>query len=150
MKALQSCPIRHGGSDGNDFFVPLAQLAHDRGKNIRVIGRRPGMGRDSRLNVKGLRPVESGRMPLRRPIPLSLLGQHMNHHRPLHSPGVTDYGCQGRNIVPIHGSQICDTHVLKKHPRNHQLLETALCPPDPVYGAVTPFGSLEGIVNSFL
>ena len=84
-EALQSGTVRHGCRNSHYPFVPLAQLAHNSGKHIRIIGHGAGMGRNSRLDVKRLCPVESGGMFLRRSIALALLGNHMHQHSSLDS-----------------------------------------------------------------
>ena len=144
---FQACAVRHGRRDSHNFFITLPQLAHDRGKDVRIIGVRSGMGRNPRPDIEGLRAVKSGGMALRRQISLALLGQHMNQHGPLHTLGITDHGDHGGDVMTVHRPQISDPHIFKKHPRNHQLFEAALGPADPVDDVVPPFHTLQGIVD---
>ena len=59
-------------------------------------------------------------------VTLSLLGKDMNHHRSLHAFRFIKQFHHLTHIVPVHRSQIGQSHIFKQHSRNKELLDTAL------------------------
>ena len=76
----------------------------------------------ARCNLKRLRTVKTGRMALGRRIALALLGFHMDQHRMANPLGVVESADDLLDVMAVHRPQIGDSHILKKHPRNHKLL----------------------------
>ena len=85
LEPLQACPVRHGCRDSHQPLIPISHFPHHRRKNVGIIGLAPLLRRQSRLDLKGLGPMEPGRVPLCRQIPLSLLGDGMHQHCPINS-----------------------------------------------------------------
>ena len=108
------------------------------------------MGGNTRLNVKGLRAVESGRMALCRGKSPALLGEHMHQNWPLHPLGRIENSGHGTDVMTVHRPKISNAHVFKKHAGDHQLLKTAFGPAKGVDSALSPFGAVESIVYSLL
>ena len=103
-ESLKASPVRHGCCDSNNFFVPCAQLGHDRRKNICIVCCCPGLCGKPCFYVKGLCSVESGRVPLCRGKPFSFFGDHMDQHRISGALRLLEYPQHGRNVVSVNGA----------------------------------------------
>ena len=65
-------------------------------------------------------------MPFRRKIAVSLFCNDMNNNAFIDLPGLGEHLLHGLDVVTVHRSEIGQSHILKKHPRDNQLLKTAL------------------------
>lgn len=121
-EALRPGALAHGGGDDAKPLVPRAQLAkgfaHDAG-----IGE--GLGR-----AVGGHAVVAFRPHLGRLKALSLRGEHMQKHGPLHLLGRPQRAHQRRQVVSVHGTQIGKAQILEKLPLHQQAAELALAPLD--------------------
>ena len=122
LKPFEACSVRHGRSDRHHLLIPIPELAHHRREDIGIIGLRPLMLRQSRLDLKGLRAMKAGRMPLCRSVSLSLSGTDMNQNRMADLFRIPEGAYQLLDVVPVYRSQIGNSHVFKIHAGNHQLL----------------------------
>ena len=84
---LKPCTVRHSGRNCHHFLITLPQLTHYSRENIRIIGHCSGMRRNTSLDIKRIRTMESCRMTFCRTISLALFGHHMNHDSAFHPFG---------------------------------------------------------------
>ena len=147
-EAFQPHTVRHGRRNRHHLLIPLPQLAHDRGKNVRIIRLRLGGTGNARLDIEGLRAVKSGRMPLRGRISPALLGNDMNQHRLLDFPCLPKDMYHLLNIMAVHRSQIGDTHILKEHPGHNEMLKTAFGAPNLAHHLIPVLWlAAQGVIN---
>ncbi len=123
---LQAGTIRHGRRDRHHFFIALAQLYHAGGEDILIVCLFPAVFRQPCLDIERLRAVESGGMPFRRLVTFAFLGKYMYQDRAFYTFRFFQYVQELADVMSVHGSQIGNAHILKKHPGDEQLLNPAL------------------------
>ncbi len=72
-------------------------------------------------------------MLLRRAVALPLGRDDMDQHRLVDPPRVLEHLQHGADIVAVHRAEISDTHVLKHHAGNHELLQRIFGPLDTLH-----------------
>ena len=137
-ESLESRAVRHGSRYGDHLVVSRSQLNHDCREDIRIRCLACILLRQSRLYLEWPRAVESGRMPLGGSVSLSLLGAHMDDDGVLDVLGLFYRLLHGGDIMPVHGSQIGDPHILEEHPRDYELLHGALYPLKGIHHLLSP------------
>ena len=125
-KPGKACPVSHGCRDRRHlravFRLVTEHLAEHIGTAVLLLGR----FRLSRLDLERPDPMKLVRMLLRRFISLTLLCYHMQKHRPVYPPGLSERLAQKRNMMSGNRPQISNSHIFKEHTRYNQLLDTAL------------------------
>ena len=134
--------VRHGRSDRDHLLVFLPDICQHLGKHICVGILLFLHLRLSCADLKGACSVEPGRILLRRRISLSLLRDDMDEHRVVHPLRLSQRPHELADIMSVHRPEISDVHVFKKHARDKELFDPALCPSHLVHDAVSPAGDL--------
>ena len=130
LKCRESRSVRHRRRHSDNFRILLGKLTQLLRKHICVRRKLLRAKRLSGLDVKWLNSMKARRVLLRRLISLSLFRQDMNQNRVVHLLCFLENLCHLGNVVTIDRSEIGDSHILKEHARNDQLLDAVLCPAD--------------------
>ena len=120
---------------------PVAEFSHNSRKNI-CIGWISIRFWKSGLYLIRCCPVKSGRMAHRRFISTAFFCQHMDQYRTLLPFCFLQHFSQLPHIVSIHRTKIGQSHIFKKHSRNHQLFDAAFCLMKCIHHAISHFGNL--------
>ena len=123
---LEPGPVGHGGRNCHHLVIPGSELAHYGRENVRIIGLFSFPERKPRLYLEGLSTVKPCRMALCRKIAPALLCYHMDQNTLGKLARLLKHLYHSLNVMTVHRSKICDTHILKEHARDNQLLHTAL------------------------
>ena len=129
-KRLQSRSVRHGRRHRHNPGILLRQLTDFFRENICVVRILLFFLQLSGLHIKGTDPVEAGGIFLRGSIPFSFFCQHVNQNRVIQLLGFPEHLLQSADVVTVYRPQIGDSHIFKKHSRNHKLLDAVFRPRD--------------------
>ena len=121
MESLESYAFLHRRRDRNDLRVPLRQLDHDCGKDIRPC--RLGFLRrgQARFYVEGTGAVKSRGVALRRLIPFALCRDDMDNDCLVDALCILENMHHLRNVVTVDRPKVRYAHVFEHHARNHEL-----------------------------
>ena len=135
LKSFKPGSLRHRSRDCRDRFIFFCKFRHSICKYI-CVGRPPGRLRGQifpRAHRERPDPMKSGRFLFRIAVTLSLLRDNMNNDRLIQLFCPLKGIDQKRSIMPVDRADISDSHVLKHHARNEQLL-------DGIFGTFQSFG----------
>ena len=94
--------------------------------------------------------MKTGGMLFRGRIALALFGEHMDEHRVLSALRLPDHTHERSRVVSVHRPQIGDSHILKEHAGDHQLLQAVLRLPDSGHHRISVFGVADGVIDTVL
>ena len=123
-------PVCHGCGNGYNIRIPSRLIAQDFAEYIRISILVFWRFQFACLHLERTYAVEFIRLKFRRLIAFSLFCHHMQQHRTIDLPGFFKCLAKKPDIMPRHRSQISNSHILKEHSRNHQLLDAAFGPAD--------------------
>ena len=146
LKGLQPGSLPHGRGNSHQVVMKGAKLSYARGKNI-GIGRPAVLQCHSASDIKSASSVILVRMTDSRLISLPLLGDYMNQDSSLVALGLGEDAYQIADIVAVNRTEIHYPHILKKHARNHQMLQAALRPPDSLNHVVSQLRNFFQLVQ---
>ena len=148
-KPLQPRAVRHRCRDSCHIRIPIPKFPHHRRKNIRIVWFYPFLFGKPRLYLKRLRPMKPRRMAFCRDISLSFFRKHMYQYRAVQLLSFLEYTAHLLDIVPVHRSQIRNSHVFKQHSRNKKLLDAVLCLMDMLHKSLAIYWNfIQNICNS--
>ena len=117
-KSGKSGSIRHGCCNSDYCIILLCNITEYFGKNIGIAVLRALLFCLPGLNVKRNDPVKSGWILLRGNVSLSFLGEYMNQNCMIYPFCLLKCLIQLSDIMPVHRSQVGDSHIFEKHTRN--------------------------------
>ena len=128
LKIDGSRAVGHGRRDGHDAAVFLPEFHGSLPEHAGKARRRTLLGQEhARFGIKMTNAVIMGRILLCRREAMALLGVHVQKDGAVfHGSRHFKVMAQGRNIVPVHRTDIGETESLEKHSRGKEGLETVL------------------------
>ena len=122
--------VCHGCGNGYNIWIPPCLVAQDFAEYIRISILVFRCFQFACLHLERAYAVKFIRLKFRRLVAFSLFCHYMKQHRTIDLPGFFKCLAKKPDIVPRYRSKISNSHILKKHSRNHQLLDAAFGPAD--------------------
>ncbi len=135
VEGMKTHTVLHGSCDRHHRRIRLSNLEDLCREHISISLCFLGLRGQACFDDKRRRPVEAGRLSLRRQVSLSFFCADVNQNRFIDTLGVFNGFHDALYVVPVDGSQIRDPHLFEVHSRDHQRFERLLRAADPLYYA---------------